>query len=37
MVETSVDALETGLDLVNNRVPSDGKSQLFMRLQVEEE
>lgn len=37
MVETSVDALEPGLDLVNNRVPSDGESQLFMRLQVEEE
>lgn len=37
MIDTSVDALESGLDLVTNSVPTDGESQLFMRLLVEDE
>lgn len=35
--QTSVDQHNSVLDLVTNLVPVDGKSQLFMRLQIEEE
>jgi hypothetical protein len=35
-VDVDVNALEPGLDLVTNRIPTEGKTQQFIRLKVEE-